>query len=69
MSLITLYQCKDCKAIFSFKFGSEFEKNMWCHNCHSTNLDVVVEAIMLNSEAIETEYIESISKGELHGKN
>jgi hypothetical protein len=53
MSLVTLYQCKDCKTVIAFKFGADFEKDGWCWNCHSTNFDIIVESVMLNSEAIE----------------
>ena len=60
MSLITLWQCKDCKTVFPFKFDSDFEKNGWCHNCHSTNFEIVVEAVMINSEAIEKKYTEKV---------
>ena len=67
MSLINIYQCKDCKTVFVFKFDSEFEEDGFCPNCKSDNFDIVVEAVTLDSRAIEKRYTESISKGESNG--
>ena len=53
MSLITLYQCKDCKTVFAFKYNAGFEKDGWCFNCKSNNFDIIVEAIIIDSESID----------------
>ena len=63
MSLITLWQCKKCNSMLTFKFNldAKDDDDNYCVNCKSDDIEMIVEAVVLDSKAIEKKYAENIS--------